>query len=88
MSRPKQLAIGIVAYHYQQVSRDSGVGARLGHFEGRATGLGPIITYACECGKISINTSLRYFKEFDVESRSEGDAGIFTISMPLSVTGH
>lgn len=84
----KQLAIGVVGYHYQQISADSGAGARLGDFEGRATGIGPIITYAFECGKIPVNTSFRYFKEFDVENRLEGDAGLFTVVVPLSASGH
>lgn len=84
----KQLSIGIAGYHYQQITGDSGSGARLGDFEGRVTGLGPLISYSFECGNIPISTSLRYFKEFDVENRLEGDAGIFTVSMPLSIPGH
>lgn len=84
----KQVSIGIVGYHYQQISGDSGAGARLGDFEGRVTALGPMISYAFDCGKIPISTSLRYVKEFNVENRLEGEAGFLTIVMPVSVLGH
>jgi hypothetical protein len=37
--------------------------------------------------EIPIATSLKYFREFDVENRLEGDAGYVTVSFPLSVGG-
>jgi hypothetical protein len=81
----KQFAAGLVGYHYQQVTGDSGAGAALGGFEGRVTGLGPDVSYTLLCGKIPISTELKFFHEFDVENRVEGNAGMFTVSMPLSV---
>jgi hypothetical protein len=83
----KTFGIGLVGYHYQQVSGDSGAGAALGAFEGRVTGLGPNINYTLMCGKIPISTSFRYLKEFNAKNRLEGDAFIFSASMPLSVVG-
>lgn len=83
----KQLAIGIAGYHYQQITGDSGSGDRLGAFEGRTTGLGPLISYSFEWRKIPVSTSVRYFREFNVQNRLEGDAGILTVSMPLSLSG-
>jgi hypothetical protein len=41
-----------------------------------------------QLGKIPVSTSLKYFREFDVKNRLEGDAGYFTLTMPLSVAGH
>ncbi len=76
-----------LGYHYQQVTGDSGAGARLGGFEGRVTGLGPDVTYMFLCGKIPVSTEVKYFHEFDVENRLQGDAGLVTVSLPLSV-GH
>jgi hypothetical protein len=83
----KTFAFGISGYHYQQVTGDSGSGARLGSFEGRVTGLGPDVTYTFMCGKIPVSTELKYFREFDVENRLTGDAGFLTLTVPLSV-GH
>jgi hypothetical protein len=84
----KTLALGLVGYHYQQVTGDSGAGARLGDFKGRVTALGPTLTYSFQLGKLPVSTQWSYFHEFDVENRLEGDAGLFTISMPLSAPGH
>ena len=47
----------------------------------------PDITYTLICGKIPISTELKCFREFDVENRTEGNAGMLTASLPLSV-GH
>ena len=37
----KQFAAGLVGYHYQQLTGDSGSGAVLGDFKGRVTAIGP-----------------------------------------------
>ena len=37
--------------------------------------------------KIPVTKSLKYFHEFDVKNRLEGDSGFLTITMPLSVAG-
>ena len=84
----KTFALGLAGYHYQQVSGDSGSGAVLGDFEGRVTALGPVMTFSFELGKIPVNTEVKWLHEFDVENRLEGDAGLLTVSMPLSVVGH
>ena len=83
----KTFSIGISGYHYQQVTGDSGSGARLGPFEGRVTAIGPVMTYTFECGKIPVTTQLEWMHEFDVKNRAEGDMGLLNISMPLSI-GH
>ena len=84
----KTFAVGVVGYHYQQVTGDSGAGARLGDFEGRVTALGPAVTYSFLLGKIPVSTQWSWLHEFDVENRLEGDVGLLTVSMPLSVAGH
>ena len=82
------IAAGIAGFHYQQVTGDSGAGARLGDFKGRVTSLGPVVTYNFNLGKIPVSTQLMWTHDFDVENRLEGDLGILTVSMPLSVGGH
>jgi hypothetical protein len=84
----KTLAVGIAGYHCQQVTGDSGAGATLGYFKGRVTALGPVVTYSFQLGKIPVSTQWSYFHEYQVENRLDGDAGLLTISMPLSVAGH
>ncbi len=84
----KTFAFGLVGYHYQQITGDNGAGATLGSFDGRVTGLGPDITYMLMCGKVPVSTELKVFHEFDVENRTEGNAGMFTVSLPLSVGSH
>jgi hypothetical protein len=84
----KTLAFGLAGYHYQQITGDSGAGARLGDFEGRVTALGPDIAYTLICGKTPISTELKYFHEFDVENRTTGNSGMLTVSIPLSVASH
>jgi len=83
----KTFSFGLAGYHYQQITGDSGTGARLGPFEGRVTALGPVMTYSFLCGQIPVSTQLEWMHEFDVKNRAEGDAGLFTISMPLSLAG-
>lgn len=41
----KQVHVGLVGYLYQQVTGDSGPGARLGSFESRVAGIGPQVGY-------------------------------------------
>jgi hypothetical protein len=84
----KRFALGINGYFYDQVTGDSGSGARLGSFEGRVVAIGPVMNLNFQVGKIPVATSLKYFREFDVENRLEGDAGYITLTMPLSVAGH
>jgi hypothetical protein len=84
----KTFSVGLAGYHYQQVTGDSGSGARLGPFEGRVTALGPVLTYSFTCGQIPVSTQLEWMHEFDAVNRAEGDVGLFTVSMPLSVAGH
>ncbi len=80
----KQFAIGVTGYYYQQITGDSGSGAVLGAFEGRAAAIGPQINYNFQLGMIPVNTSLKYLHEFDVQNRLKGDMGFFTALIPLS----
>jgi hypothetical protein len=85
----KSFGFGLAGYYYQQVTGDSGVGARLGAFEGTVTALGPILNYNFTLGQIPVSTSLTYFKEFDVKNRlDDGDVGMLKVTFPLSVTSN
>ncbi|MBS7698372.1 MULTISPECIES: transporter [unclassified Chelatococcus] len=80
----KELSVGLVGYHYQQVSGDSGAGATLGGYEGRVTALGGTVAYNFEAGKTPISTRVKVFREFNVKNRQEGTVGFFTVSLPIT----
>ena len=81
----KEFTIGLVGYYYQQLTPDTGTGARLGAFEGRVVSLGGSIGYTFEVGKLPISTRLKVYREFDAVNHLEGTAGFFTVSMPLAI---
>ncbi len=59
--------------------------AALGDFEGRVTAVGPTVSANFQLGPVPVAMTLRYFHEFNVRNRLEGDAGWLTISIPLWV---
>jgi hypothetical protein len=81
----KEFTLGLVGYYYQQLTGDSGTGARLGPFEGRVVALGGSVGYTFEVGKLPISTRIKVFREFDVQNRFEGTAGYFTVSLPVGI---
>ena len=80
-------SVGLNGYYYNQISGDSGAGATLGDFEGQVTGLGPGLSGTFQVGPAPVAWSFRYFHEFNVKNRLEGDTGWLTISLPLWVPG-
>ncbi len=83
----KSFAVGVVGYHYEQVSGDSGAGAVLGAFKGRVSAIGPNVSYNFKIGDVPFITSLRWMREFNEKNRLKGDAGMFTITIPLGGGG-
>jgi hypothetical protein len=83
----QSFAIGLTGYHYDQISRDSGAGARLGAFKGRVTALGPNINYNFQWDGTPVSTSLRWLHEFDASNRLEGDAILFSAAIPIGIVG-
>jgi len=45
------------------------------------------MTYNFNLAKIPFSTQWEYFHEFDVENRAQGDVGLLTVSVPLSMAG-
>ncbi|WFR97584.1 SphA family protein [Rhizobium tumorigenes] len=81
----KEFDAGLVGYYYDQVTGDSGSGAR-SDFKGRATAIGATIGWNFKAGEVPISARIKYFHEFSVENRAQGDAVFLTLSMPLSIT--
>ena len=73
-------AVGVNGYYYEP-------GVRLGSFEARLVALGPVMNLKLQLGQIPVSAALRYFREFEVRNRLEGDAGYANITIPLSVAG-
>ncbi|MGO4667262.1 SphA family protein [Bosea sp. 2RAB26] len=80
------ISAGIIGYHYQQVTGDSGAGAQLGAYKGRTTALGGTIAYNFEIGKTPISARIKVLREFSVENRARGTVGLLTVSLPLTAS--
>jgi hypothetical protein len=81
---PGGWSVGLVGYHYNQLTGDSGAGALLGDFKGRVTALGGTLGYTFKFADRDISTRVKVFREFDVQNRLEGTAAYLTIALPLS----
>ena len=79
----KDFSFGVAGYHYQQVTGDSGAGARLGDFKGRVSAVGPMLTYSFTVDKTPISTSVSWMHEFNARNRLEGNAGLLNVVVPL-----
>jgi len=80
----KDFSIGPSGYFYDQITGDSGAGATLGAFEGRVAALGGAMAYNFALGRVPISTSVKVYREFDVQNRLQGTAGLFTVTIPLA----
>lgn len=76
---------GLQAYYFYQLTGDSGAGARLGSFKGRAAGIGGTVGWQVKAGKIPLSVRVRGFHEFAVTNRLEGDSLWLNVTMPLHV---
>ena len=64
--------VGAVGYAMIQTTGDSGAGARLGSFESRVYGAGPIVTYMLGDPRNPLTFIAKYYQEFDAENTFEG----------------
>jgi hypothetical protein len=70
---PGFIGLGVEAFYLQQISDDSGSGAKLGGFRGRSVGVGPVLSYVLPCGDSTFVTEARWLPELDTKKRLEGD---------------
>lgn len=79
-------SMGLQGYYFDQLSGDSGSGARLGDFKGRVLGVGAHAAYNFKiAGKIPATLRLHGIKEFEARNRLEGHSIFLDFSMPLYV---
>ena len=64
--------VGATGYAMIQTTGDSGAGARLGSFESRVYGAGPILTYTMGDPRNPLTFIAKYYDEFDAKNTFEG----------------
>jgi hypothetical protein len=84
----KELSVGLMGAHYRQITGDSGPGATLGPYKGRATVVGGMIRYDFTLGHTPISTKIKLLKEVEVENRPQGTIALLQVSFPLWVAPH
>lgn len=80
---PKGFTLGLAGYIYQQVTADSGSGARLGAFRGQTIALGPCLAFEGKLGGYAVGLNARYYNELKVKNRFDGQAFFLTLSLGL-----
>jgi hypothetical protein len=69
----KNVHVGLVGYYFQQVTGDSGAGARLGDFKGRVLGVGPQVGFMFPAGEgYQGYINLKGYRDFAPENRPDG----------------
>jgi len=82
----ERLSLGVVGYLYNQITGDSGAGARLGAFMSRVAGAGPQASYDFALGKRDASLSVRGYYEFAGQNRPEGWNVWLTFAVSLGAT--
>ncbi|WP_235977396.1 SphA family protein [Sandaracinobacteroides hominis] len=81
----KAISAGIQAYHFEQISGDSGDGAVLGDFKGRVSAVGVTAANNFVIGHMPATVRARLFREFGAKNRMEGTSFFLSLSVPLRI---
>ena len=73
--------LGAVGYVYNQLTADSGPGARLGEFTSRVAGIGPQVGFFVPIADREGYLNLRGYHEFNASNRLQGWTGYVTFSV-------
>lgn len=68
----KQVFVGLVGYAYEQLTGDSGAGAKLGPFKSRVESIGPQFGYVFPIGTMQGVLNAKGYWEFDGANRARG----------------
>ncbi len=77
------IGVGATGYYYEQITGDSGSGARLGDFHGHTVGIGPVLSYATKIAKRDFAAEVKWLPEVDVRNRLKGDYIWFKLGIAL-----
>ncbi|MBV1691550.1 transporter [Novosphingobium sp. G106] len=80
-----KFSAGIQGYYNEQISGDSGAGAVLGPNEGHVAALGGTLAYNTVLGRSPATIRVRLFQEFAAKRRTEGTAGMLSLTIPLKM---
>ncbi len=75
------VGVGANAFYYQQITGDSGSGAKLGDFKGRTVGIGPVVSYAMKIWRKDLVAEVKWLPEIEVKHRIKGDYVWFKLGM-------
>ncbi len=75
------VGVGANGFYYQQITGDSGSGARLGDFKGRTLGIGPVVSYMTKIWGKDLVAEAKWLPEMDVEKRLKGNYVWFKLGM-------
>jgi hypothetical protein len=79
----EQTHVGVVGYFFQQLTGDSGAGAKLGAFKSRIAAVGPEFGYFFPVGKEKAYVNLKGYWEFAAQNRAEGWNVWLSLALPL-----
>jgi len=75
------IGAGVNGYFYQQITGDSGSGAKLGSFEGMTAGIGPDCSYAYRIGDFDLAGEVKWLPELGVTNRLDGNTVWFKLGV-------
>jgi hypothetical protein len=75
--------VGVVGYFFQQLTGDSGDGARLGDYKSRVSAIGPQVGHFFQVGKEKWYVNVKGYYEFDAKNRPEGWNVWVSLAIPL-----
>jgi hypothetical protein len=76
-----KMSIGVAGYIFEEVTGDSGPGAKLGAFKGRVAGIGPQIGFFFPLAGQQGTLTFRAYHEFDAKNRPDGWNTWVTLSL-------
>jgi len=80
----EQFHVGVVGYLYDQLTADSGSGAKLGSFESKEAAVGAETGYFFRVAGNQWYANLRYYHEYWAERRVQGNDVYAVVNIPLS----
>jgi hypothetical protein len=66
--------LGAQVFYYQQITPDGGSGAGLGSFESSTVGIGPVLSYVTQFGKVQFIGEVKWLPELDSNHRLQGQS--------------
>ena len=85
----KNVHVGLAGYYFQQLTGDSGAGARLGDFKGRVFGIGPQVGFIIPLSEgYQGYLNLKAYKDIEAQNRPEGYTAWLTFSVSNAPPEH